>query len=388
MSTANAALWGDAQALSGLAIGVNATSSSTSGMGVYSTASATTGQTYGVLSYNYSTGGTALYGNSQASTGTTYGAYIQDYSSSGTALFADTTATSGTTYAVYGIGHSPAGYAGYFDSPGADSVFINNSGAGRGIHITTASDTAIWAVATSRLRRHRRAQQLADRARHLRLELGHHRLRLWALRPELSSSGTAVYAFAQGSGISYGVYGASQSGANGYGVFASGNLGSNGVKSFRIDHPDDPAHKYLLHYSTESPEVLNAYRGTVTLNQQGEAIVDLPPYFAKINKSPTYQLTPVGEPMPLLHIAAKISQSALDDGAKAGPDQPAPLCSFTIAGGAPNAEVCWRVEAVRNDLWIQQHGAPTEVNKQGAEDGTYQHPDLYHQPAEMGLNKQ
>jgi hypothetical protein len=107
---------------------------------------------------------------------------------------------------------------------------------------------------------------------------------------------------------------------------------------------------YLLHYATESPEVINFYSGKATLNTAGEAVVELPRYFAKINKDPRYTLTAVGMPMPMLHVAEEIDEAALNAGATAGPGVPAPLCSFRIAGGAPGAKVSWRVEAVRNDL--------------------------------------
>ena len=57
-----------------------------------------------------------------------------------------------------------------------------------------------------------------------------------------------------------------------------------------------------------------------------------------------------------------------------------------IAGGAPGKKVSWRVEAIRNDKWVQQRRAPVEIEKQGPERGTYQHPELYGQPAERGIN--
>ncbi len=61
-------------------------------------------------------------------------------------------------------------------------------------------------------------------------------------------------------------------------------------------------------------------------------------------------------------------------------------CTFRSAGGAPGAKVCWRVEALRNDLWVQTRAMPVEVEKQGVEKGTRQHPELYGQPKEMGMN--
>ncbi len=200
-----------------------------------------------------------------------------------------------------------------------------------------------------------------------------------------STSGTGVYGSAGATGTTYGVFGYAPS-ASAYGVFASGRLGASGTKSFRIDHPDDPENKYLLHYSTESPEVLNAYRGTVELDGAGEAVVELPPYFAKINKTPSYQLTAVGAAMPMLHVAEEIDEAALSRGTGLPPGEAAPLCCFRIAGGAPGAKVSWRIEAVRSDRWVKKRGAPVEIEKQGLEKGTYQHPELYGQPAEKGMN--
>jgi hypothetical protein len=53
-----------------------------------------------------------------------------------------------------------------------------------------------------------------------------------------------------------------------------------------------------------------------------------------------------------------------------------------VSGG----DVSWRVEALRNDRWVQMRGAPVEVDKQGPEKGTYQHPELYGQPPEKSMN--
>jgi len=104
----------------------------------------------------------------------------------------------------------------------------------------------------------------------------------------------------------------------------------------------------------------------------------------------------------MLHIAAEIDEAALSAGATAGAGVAAPACTFRIAGGAPGAKVSWRVEALRNDLWVQNRAVPmetlsnglliqtrampVEVEKQGREKGTYQHPELYGLSAEMGMN--
>jgi hypothetical protein len=181
---------------------------------------------------------------------------------------------------------------------------------------------------------------------------------------------------------SYGVYG---DGGN-YAVYAHGAFGASGTKAFRIDHPADPTNKYLLHYCSEGPDALNVYTGKTALNEQGEATVQLPSYFAAINKDPRYTLTAIGAPMPLLHIAEEIDEAALTEGNAIEPGAEIPTVSFRIAGGAPSGKVSWEVKALRNDHWVQAHGAPVEQDKPDAERGTYQHPDFYGQPPEKAMH--
>ena len=211
-----------------------------------------------------------------------------------------------------------------------------------------------------------------------------------------SDNGTGVYAIAESeTGITYGVRGITQSteagaagvrgeapsGSAGYGVYgtaaggaafgvySNGRLGSSGTKSFMIDHPLDPGNKFLYHYSTESPEVLNSYSGTVTLDADGQAWVELPEYYEAINIDPRYQLTAIGAPAPMLHVASEIVDN-----------------EFMIAGGQAGMRVSWEVKAKRNDAFVAQLGAPVEREKVGAEKGRYLQPTLYGQPESMGLN--
>ena len=102
--------------------------------------------------------------------------------------------------------------------------------------------------------------------------------------------------------------------------------------------------------------------------------------FAKIKKTPSYQLTAVGVAMPMVHLAEEINEAALKTGEQAGPSVAAPVCSFRIAGGVAERKVSWRVEALRNDLRMRLHGAAVEVDKTGSEHGKYQHPEYYGQP--------
>jgi hypothetical protein len=54
--------------------------------------------------------------------------------------------------------------------------------------------------------------------------------------------------------------------------------------SFKIDHPLDPANKYLSHSFVESPDMKNVYDGVVTLDDIGEAEIELPDWFGALNK--------------------------------------------------------------------------------------------------------
>lgn len=160
-------------------------------------------------------------------------------------------------------------------------------------------------------------------------------------------------------GTNYGVYGEAQ-GVNSWGVFSNGRIGATGTKSFAIDHPLNPEEWILLHYSSEAPEPLNTYSGTVFLDHAGRATVTLPDYYASINTDERYQLTAIGAPAPNLYIASKV------EGAR-----------FTIAGGPPGLEVSWEVTARRNDRFVQRRGAPTEVQKTDDLRGRYLAPELY-----------
>jgi hypothetical protein len=160
--------------------------------------------------------------------------------------------------------------------------------------------------------------------------------------------------------------------AGGY-LYVYGDLTANGtisanIKSFKIDHPAAPANKYLVHYSTESNEVLNLYSGTVSLDAAGEALVELPTWFGLLNSDVRYQLTPIGSFSPLF-----IKNEVVDG-------------RFTIGGGNAGQKVSWHLTARRSDPYMQAHDAPVEVPKTGTERGTYIHPELYGQPADKRVS--
>ncbi len=153
-----------------------------------------------------------------------------------------------------------------------------------------------------------------------------------------------------------------------YGLFSNGNLGATGVKTFAIDHPEDPNNKILKHFSIEANEVLNLYRGVVVLDGNGEATVELPSYFDLINTNFSYQLTAIGTPQQP-YVLTEIAGN-----------------TFEVAG-APNSKVSWTVYANRNDKYLQQN--PEEgvdvVVKIGERQGKYLNPELYGMPESSAM---
>lgn len=179
-----------------------------------------------------------------------------------------------------------------------------------------------------------------------------------------SASGIGVFCNAD-----TGIYatGTTQAGFFNGNVNITGTL-TKGGGSFKIDHPLDPANKYLSHSFVESPDMKNVYDGTVVLDARGEAVVELPTWFGVLNKEFRYQLTPIGAAGPNLHIAQEISQQ-----------------HFKIAGGTAGMKVCWQVTGVRQDAWAQAHPVVVEQSKAAHEQGLYLHPELYGQPSEKNV---
>jgi hypothetical protein len=150
-------------------------------------------------------------------------------------------------------------------------------------------------------------------------------------------------------------------------VSVSGNL-SKGGGSFKIDHPIDPANKYLYHSFVESPDMMNIYNGVITLDAAGEATVELPEWFGSLNRDFRYLLTAIGVPGPALYIAEEVSDN-----------------HFKIAGGSPRMKVSWQVTGIRQDAWANAHRIPVEEEKPASERGYYLHPELFGQPERKGI---
>ena len=187
-----------------------------------------------------------------------------------------------------------------------------------------------------------------------------------------------------------GVYGTS---AGGWGVNAYGSSGGTGILagsdtgyagwfngdlnvdgnlskaggSFKIDHPLDPANKYLYHSFVESPDMMNIYNGNATTNAAGDAVVTLPDWFETLNRDFRYQLTVVGQFAQAI-VAGKVANH-----------------KFAIKTDKPNVEVSWQITGIRHDAWANAHRIPVEEQKAEKERGTYLHPELFGAPEEKGV---
>jgi len=137
---------------------------------------------------------------------------------------------------------------------------------------------------------------------------------------------------------------------------------------FKIDHPLDPARKYLYHSFVESSEMKNLYDGMAVLNAKGEAVIKLPNWFEALNQDFRYQLTPVGGPAPDLHVAKEVREK-----------------QFKIAGGKPGMKVSWQVTGVRRDAFAKKYRMPVEETKPKADQGYYAHPEVHGQPPEKAV---
>src|SRR6185503_8766934 len=149
-------------------------------------------------------------------------------------------------------------------------------------------------------------------------------------------------------------------------VEISGNL-SKGGGSFKIDHPLDPENKYLYHSFVESPDMMNIYNGYVTTDASGDAIVELPRYFDKLNKDFRYQLTVIGT------FAQAIVADEIRDN------------RFAIKTSAANVKVSWQVTGVRQDAYANKNRIKVEEEKSRQERGFYLHPAAFDQPDERGI---
>lgn len=149
-------------------------------------------------------------------------------------------------------------------------------------------------------------------------------------------------------------------------VFITGSL-TGGSLTQKMDHPLDPANKYLSHSAVESEDMMNIYNGIVVLDSNGEGVVQMPNWFSTLNRDFRYQLTCIGGFAPV-YIAEELANN-----------------EFKIGGGRAGMKISWQITGIRQDAWANAHRIPVEEQKNDRERGFYMHPELYGQPEEKQI---
>jgi len=311
-STTLGAITGSANATSGFSPGVFGTTASSTqfATAVYGLATATTGGAFGVYGVSNSPNGTAVQGYAPSTAAGATNGVAGFTNNGGNGVIGGAVATTGLNFGVQGLSFSSGGVGVQGSSP----------------NVAVAGFTQVCTTTCT-------------------------------LLPGLAGQ----FVTAPGGTILSGISGTTQV----FSVDSSGNVSiaghlSKGSGSFKIDHPLDPANKYLSHSFVESPDMMNIYNGVVVLNAKGEASVDLPDYFQALNSDFRYQLTAIGAPGPNLYIAEEISGN-----------------QFKIAGGKPGAKVSWQVTGVRQDAYAKAHRIKVEEDKPEQQKGHYLHPELF-----------
>jgi hypothetical protein len=402
---------------SGPAVGVYGFSPQPDGQGVVGSALSPTGVTFGVTGITFSPNGYGVWAEQWAETGTTAAVFGTTNSTSGYGVEGSAPATTGTTAGVYGTTASSAGYGvegvsphvGVYGQASGMSHEGTGNGLGSGLWGDTggASETYAAVVGTADenyagaffnnspdfsvpplvsendtttpggaiflgylASLHAAAGNplalIGDAVcgvGFMALQLGQEGMSGCNNYTLMGDTSGNTYLNAVTGGTVYLRINnqSALSAANGL-VSVRGNFTATGTKNFRIDHPVDPANKYLFHAAMESSEVLNHYSGNAMLDASGEAVVQFPEWFESINKDFRYQLTAIGAPGRDLYVAEEVSGG-----------------HFKIAGGKPGSKVSWQVEGVRNDAWEKAHPMEVEADK-GVDRGHYLTPELYGAP--------
>ena len=312
---------------------ITATAPTASGTGI----SATTVSGEGV-SGNASSNGYGVVGTSKAG----FGVYGLSNSFPGVGGSSSTNpgvdGTSESSSGVHGYGVNSHGVEGDAHATTGYGVYGTNSAAG-GVGVVGSGTVGVYGVSTG-----------ANSGVYGTTSGG------WALNG---------YGAAGGTGILTGSAGGWAAWFNGD-VNVDGNLSKNGG-SFKIDHPLDPANKYLYHSFVESPDMMNIYNGNVTTNAAGEAVVTLPGWFETLNRDFRYQLTVMGQFAQAI-VASEVANH-----------------QFSIKTDKPGVKVSWQVTGIRQDVWANAHRIPVEEVKPEKERGFYQHPELYGAPQEKSI---
>jgi len=340
---------------------------------------------YGNGVYAYSQGGIGLFASSTNNTGiygsSTNGIGIYGYTTTGSPAIKGENAGSGAAvYASnYGTGNAIEGYstaamgtsgwtsdttgnfAGVYGATGGPSPAIKayNSGSGQGVNAYAIGGAGVSALSTDNF------GVWARSVNSYGLYAQSNTTTAGYFRGFSASAATVIISNDSGVGApALSVLGATTTTGN---MSVGGTL-SKAAGSFLIDHPLDPENKVLRHSFVESPDMKNIYDGTIILDANGQAVVEMPAYFDALNVTYRYQLTSIGKYMPLF-VKEKIANNRF---------------VIASANGAKDAgaEVSWQVTGVRNDAYAQKHRIVVEEEKGSGtasnyKKGEYLSPDAY-----------
>jgi len=341
---------------------ISATTASTTAPAVTATDASGSGSNSGV--YGTSANGSGVYGTSANGLGV-YGASAEGYGVQGISTNGIGTYASGGGYGVYGTsanglgvyGGSGSGVGLYGISNSSYGVYgaSNESDAvlGEGVNGVVGRATTGYGVYGS--------SSDGDG--------------VYGIGPTFGVEGQSSSTSGSGGGFSNSTTGDAlftYNGSGGYAAFFEGNVDVDGNLSkaggsFKIDHPLDPANKYLYHSFVESPDMKNIYDGVATLNANGQATIEMPDWFGVLNRDFRYQLTCIGGFAPV-YIAEELADN-----------------QFKIGGGRAGMRVSWQITGIRQDAWANAHRIPVEQEKEAKLKGFYLHPELYGAPAEKQI---
>jgi hypothetical protein len=289
------------------------------------------------------TTGRGVVGYASATSGTTFGVWGQADSSTGRGVFGLAATPSGSGIGVLGQTNAPFGYG------------VRGVSSGVAVGVTGVSDNnlGVWGQTQ-----------------------GSGSGGTGVLGTSFSTSGSGVRGRVQngaGSGTTYAIYGEAPASPNGYAGYFAGRLHvtgtlSKGAGSFKIDHPLDPANKYLYHSFVESPDMMNVYNGNIVTDADGYATVTLPEWFEALNRDFRYQLTVIGR------FAQAIVAKEVEDN------------RFVIQTSTPGVKVSWQVTGIRRDPFAEANRIPVEQDKPPSERGTYLHPRAWGRAEADGLD--
>ncbi len=380
---------GESKLLTGDAVGVAGRCISDAGIGVVGLASAATGTTYGARFQSNSTGGRGVYGLASAYTGVTYGVWGRSESSDGLGVFGEAPAASGMTYGVWGESSSTDGcgafgvarattgrnHGGRFESysnqgTGLTGWAAQTSGSTKGVFGQSDSTTGIgvegYAAAWSGLNYGGYFSSNSPEGVAVYGTVSTGQTSVGVKGESGAQHGTGVLGVANNGSNAFGIWGQSTSGYAGFfdgNVDVVGTLSKSGG-SFKIDHPLDPANKYLCHSFVESPDMLNIYNGNVVTDDRGYVTVELPEWFEALNRDFRYQLTVIDAADRDEWVFAKVVREIADR-------------RFTIRTSRPQTKVSWQVTGVRQDAWAEANRIAVEQEKPAPERGYYLHPEVY-----------